>query len=197
MGVFYLTKYLSYMKIVISDNQYSLLKESVAIKNIEGIKNHWKNKLKKGEQIRFNKEDLEFWGITTRQEKFYAQTAFQQLVGDEVFTKKFIKNLLNKTFSTKDFNDRINIGGYDFEWIITEMEYRDFDFYLYGKTLPGGTVTLMDGRHLSLDETTYDGDLYWEIQEEVNGVVQDCMDKIILPVTGYEVEVSSIVISEE
>ena len=197
MGVFYLTKYLSYMKIVISDNQYSLLKESVAIKNIEGIKNHWKNKLKKGEQIRFNKEDLEFWGITTRQEKFYAQTAFQQLVGDEVFTEKFIKNLLNKTFSTKDFNDRINIGGYDFEWIITEMEYRDFDFYLYGKTLPGGTVTLMDGRHLSLDETTYDGDLYWEIQEEVNGVVQDCMDKIILPVTGYEVEVSSIVISEE
>jgi hypothetical protein len=185
------------MKIVISDNQYSLLKESVAIKNIEGIKKYWKNKLKKGEQIRFNKEDLEFWGITTRQEKFYAQTAFQQLVGDEVFTKKFIKNLLNKTFSTKDFNDIINIGGYDFEWIITEMEYRDFDFYLYGKTLPGGTVTLMDGRHLSLDETTYDGDLYWEIQEEVNGVVQDCMDKIILPVTGYEVEVSSIVISEE
>jgi hypothetical protein len=197
VGVFYLTKYLSYMKIVISDNQYSLLKESVAIKNIDGIKNHWKNQLKKGKKIRFDKEDLEFWGITTRQEKFYAQTAFQQLVGDEVFTKKFIKNLLNKTFSTKDFNDIINIGGYDFEWIITEMEYRDFDFYLYGKTLPGGTVTLMDGRHLSLDETTYDGDLYWEIQEEVNGVVQDCMDKIILPVTGYEVEVSSIVISEE
>ena len=197
MGVFYLTKYLSYMKIVISDNQYSLLKESVAIKNIEVIKKYWKNKLKKGEQIRFNKEDLEFWGITTRQEKFYAQTAFQELVGDEVFTEKFIKKLLNKTFSTKDFNDIINIGGYDFEWIITEMEYRDFDFYLYGKTLPGGTVTLMDGRHISLDEATNDEDLYWEIQEEVNGVVQDCMDKIILPVTGYEVEVSSIVISEE
>ena len=197
MGVFYLTKYLSYMKIVISDNQYSLLKESVAIKNIEGIKKYWKNKLKKGEQIRFNKEDLEFWGITTRQEKFYAQTAFQQLVGDEVFTKKLIKNLLNKTFSTKDFNDIINIGGYDFEWIITEMEYRDFDFYLYGKTLPGGTVTLMDGRYLSLDEATNDEDLYWEVQEEVNGVVQDCMNEIILHATGYEVEVSSIIISEE
>ena len=185
------------MKIIISDNQYSLLKESVAIKNIDGIKKYWKNKLKKGEQIRFNKEDLEFWGITTRQEKFYAQTAFQQLVGDEVFTEKFIKRLLNKTFSTKDFNDIINIGGYDFEWIITEMEYRDFDFYLYGKTLPGGTVTLMDGRHLSLDEATNDEDLYWEIQEEVNGVVQDCMDKMILHATGYEVEVSSIIISEE
>ena len=197
MGVFYLTKYLSYMKIVISDNQYSLLKESVAIKNIDGIKKYWKNKLKKGEQIRFNKEDLEFWGITTRQEKFYAQTAFQQLVGDEVFTEKFIKNLLNKTFSTKDFNDRINIGGYDFEWIITEMEYRDFDFYLYGKTLPGGTVNLMDGRHLSLDDATNDEDLYWEIQEEVSDVVLDCMDKIILPVTGNEVASVNLIISEE
>ena len=44
------------MKIIISDNQYSLLKESVAIKNIEGIKNHWKNQLKKGKKIRFDKD---------------------------------------------------------------------------------------------------------------------------------------------
>ena len=184
------------MKIVISDNQYSLLKESVAIKNIEGIKNHWKNQLKKGKKIRFDKEDLEFWGITTRQEKFYAQQAFRELVGDDEFTKKFIKKLIGKTFSTKDFSEKI-VGGYDFEWVITGMEYRDYDFYLNGKTLPGGTVNLMDGRHLSLDDATNDGTMYWEIQEEVNGVVQDCMDKIILPVTGYEVEVSSIVISEE
>ena len=184
------------MKIIISDNQYSLLKESVAIKNIEAIKNHWKNQLKKGKKIRFDKDDLELWGITKTSDKIRTQIAFQEIVGDEVFAKNLIKPLLNKTFSTKDFNDR-TVGGYDFEWIITQMVYNDFDFYLYGKTLPGGTVTLMDGRHLSLDETTYDGDLYWEIQEEVNGVVQDCMDKIILPVTGYEVEVSSIVISEE
>ena len=196
MGVFYLTKYLSYMKIVISDNQYSLLKESVAIKNIEGIKKYWKNKLKKGEQIRFNKEDLEFWGITTRQEKFYAQQAFRELVGDDEFTKKYIKKLIGKTFSTKDFSEKI-VGGYDFEWVITGMEYRDYDFYLNGKTLPGGTVNLMDGRHLSLDDATNDEDLYWEIQEEVSDVVLDCMDKIILPVTGNEVASVNLIISEE
>ena len=184
------------MKIIISDNQYSLLKESVAIKNIEGIKKYWRNQQKKGEQIRFNKEDLEFWGITTRQEKYYAQAAFRELVGDDAFTKKFIKTLIGKPLSTKDFSEKI-VGGYDFEWVITDMEYRDYDFYLYGKTLPGGTVTLMDGRHLSLDEAANDEDLYWEIQKEIEGVVQDCMDKIILPVTGYEVEVTSIVISEE
>jgi len=180
------------MKIVISDNQYSFLKESVAIKNIEGIKKYWKNKLKKGEQIRFNKEDLEFWGITTRQEKFYAQTAFQELVGDEVFTEKFIKKLLNKTFSTKDFNDIINIGGYDFEWIITQMVYNNFDFHLYGKILPGGSVTLIDGRYLSLNDALEDGDMWWEIESEVKDVAEDCMNEIILPFTGYQVEVSLI-----
>lgn len=185
------------MKIIISDNQYSLLKEAhVAIKNIEGIKKYWRNQQKKGEQIRFNKEDLDFWGITTRQEKFYAQQAFRELVGDEVFTKKFIKQLISKTFSTKDFDDRFT-GGYDFEWVITHMEYRDYDFYLYGKTLHGGTVTLMDGRHISLSEGINDEDLGWEIQEEIKDVVQDCMDEIILPVTGNEVIVPYLTISEE
>ena len=185
------------MKIVISEHQFNLINESDFNRNIAALEKHWRKQLNSGKQIRFDKDELEMWGITKRSDKIRTQILFQELVGDEDFTKKVIKDLMNRKFSTKDFNDRINIGGYDFEWIITEMEYRDFDFYLYGKTLPGGTVTLMDGRHLSLDEATNDGTMYWEIQEEVNGVVQDCMDKIILPVTGYEVEVSSIVISEE
>ena len=77
------------------------------------------------------------------------------------------------------------------------MEYRDFDFYLYGKTLPGGTVTLMDGRHLSLKDALENEDIGYEIQDEVNGVVQDCMNSIILPMTGYEVEIPIVFIDEE
>ena len=139
------------MKIIISDNQYNLIKESVAIKNIEAIKNHWKNQLKKGKKIRFDKDDLEYWGITKTSDRIRTQIAFQEIVGDEVFAKNLIKPLLNKTFSTKDFNDR-TVGGYDFEWIITQMVYNDFDFHLYGKILPGGSVTLIDGRYLSLND---------------------------------------------
>lgn len=185
------------MKILISDNQYSLLKEThVAIKNIEGIKKYWRNQQKKGKQIRFNKEDLEFWGINTRQEKYYAQAAFRELVGDEKFTKKFIKTLIGKTFSTEDFDEKI-VGGYDFEWVITDMEYRDYDFYLYGKTLPGGTVTLMDGRYLSLNEAIKDEDLGWEIKEEIKDAVLDCMDQIVLPVTGNEIISIDLKISQE
>ena len=79
------------------------------------------------------------------------------------------------------------------------MNYQDFDFFLYGQTLPGGTVSLimMDGRHLSLKEALEDEDIGYEIQEEVNSVVQDCMNEIILPATGYDVEVPVIYIAEE
>jgi hypothetical protein len=77
------------------------------------------------------------------------------------------------------------------------MEYRDYDFYLYGKTLPGGTVILMDGRHLSLKEAIKDKDLGWEIQEEIKDVVLECMDEIVLPVTGNEIISIGLKISQE
>lgn len=184
------------MKVLISNRQFNLLKESFAQKQLDAIEKYWRNELKKGNEIRFEEDELSDWGIEKRSDKIQAQIKFQELVGDEVFTKKFIKNLLNKTFSTKDFSDRI-VGGFDFEWVITYMEYRDYDFFLYGKTLPGGSVSLMNGRHLSLVEALEDLNLSYEIQEEVNDVVQDCMNSIILPITGYDVEVPLIIIDEE
>ena len=188
------------MKLLISSQQFNLLKstvtESDVHRNIEAIKKNWKSELKKGNQIRFDKDELEYWGIVKTSDKIHAQLAFQTLVGDEEFAKKFINKLLNKTFSTKDFSDRI-VGGYDFEWIITQMNYQDFDFFLYGQTLPGGTVSMMNGRNLTLIEALEDEDIGWEIQEEVNDVVQDCMNEIILPATGYDVEVPVIYIAEE
>ena len=56
---------------------------------------------------------------------------------------------------------------------------------------------MMNGRHLSLVEALEDLDISYEIQEEVNDVVQDCMNSIILPITGYDVEVPLIIIDEE
>lgn len=184
------------MKIIISESQFNLLNESEVYKNIESLIKRWKNQLKKGKQIRFEKDDLEFWGITKNHDIRRTQLLFQDLVGDEDFAKKVINDLMNKKFSTKNFSNRI-VGGYNFEWIITYMEYRDYDFFLYGKTLPGGTVTMMDDRNLTLVEALEDSDIAYEIQEEVNDVVQDCMNSIILPITGYDVEVPLIIIDEE
>jgi hypothetical protein len=184
------------MKIIISEHQFNLINESNVNRNITALEKHWRKKLNSGKQIRFDKDELEMWGITKRSDKIHAQLAFQKLVGDEDFTKKVINNLMNKKFSTKDFSNRI-VGGFDFEWIITQMNYQDFDFFLYGQTLPGGTVSMMDGRNLTLVEALEDENIGYEIQQEVNDVVQDCMNEIILPATGYDVEVPVIYIAEE
>ena len=177
-------------------NEQQTLNESEVYKNIEKLIKHWKNQLKKGKQIRFERDDLEFWGITKNHDRRRTQLLFQELVGDEDFAEKIINDLMNKKFSTKDFSDKIT-GGYDFEWVINDMRYQDYDFFLYGKTLPGGTVSMMDGRNLSLVEALEDSYIAYEIQEEVNDVVQDCMNSIILPITGYDVEVPLILIDEE
>ena len=184
------------MKVLISNRQFNLLKESFAQKQLDAIEKYWRNELKKGNQIRFEEDELSDWGIEKRSDKIQAQIKFQELVGDEDFTKKVINDLMNKKFSTKDFSDRI-VGGFDFEWVITDMEYRDYDFFLYGKTLPGGSVSIMDGRHFSLKDALENEDIGYEIQDEVNGVVQDCMIKIILPITGYSVIVPMVYIDEE
>lgn len=166
--------------------------------SVLSLEKYWKKKLERGENITYDEDELKYFGITTRQYEHYARFKFQDLVGGEEFFEKFIKTLMDKTFSTKDFGERL-VGGYDFEWVITDMEYRDYDFFLYGKTLPGGTVSMImtDGRNLTLQEALEDEDIGWEIQEEVNDVVQDCMNEIILPVTGYDVTIPLINISEE
>ena len=46
------------MKIIISESQFNLLNESEVYKNIESLIKHWKIQLKKGKQIRFEKDDL-------------------------------------------------------------------------------------------------------------------------------------------
>jgi hypothetical protein len=184
------------MKILISKSQFNFLNESEVYKNIIALEKHWRKQLKSGKQIRFYDDELEMWGITKRTDKRRTQLLFQELVGDEVFAEKFINDLMNKKFSTKDFSDKI-VGGYDFEWIIDDVNYHDYDFFLYGKTLPGGSVSIMDGRNLSLQEALEDEDIGFEIQEEVNDVVENCLNTIILPITGYEVTVPLIYITEE
>ena len=164
--------------------------------SVLSLEKYWKKKLERGENITYDEDELKYFGITTRQYESYARFKFQDLVGGEEFFEKFIKTLMEKTFSTKDFSERL-VGGFDFEWVITDMEYRDYDFFLWGKTLLGGSVTIMDGRHLTFIDALEDEDIGYEIQDEVNDLVQDCMNEIILPITGYDVTVPLINIAEE
>ena len=163
---------------------------------IKAITKFWKSKLSKGEEITFNKDELEYFNITEFSPKLYAQEVFYDLMGGHDYTDKFIKGLLNKTFSTEDFNESIT-GGYNFKWVINNFEYQDFRYKLYGDALPGGTVEMMDGRTLNLDDACNHVDFGWEIQNEVNDVVQECMEEIIIPKTGAHIKVPLIIVPEE
>lgn len=163
---------------------------------IKAITKFWKSKLSKGEEITFNKDELEYFNITEFSPKLYAQEVFYDLMGGHDYTDKFIKGLLNKTFSTEDFNESIT-GGYNFKWVINNFEYQDFRYKLYGDALPGGTVEMMDGRTLNLDDACNHVDFGWEIQNEVNDVVKDCMRELIVPKTGAHIEVPLIIVPEE
>ena len=162
---------------------------------IKAITKFWKSKLSKGEKITFNKDELEYFNITEFSPKLHAQEVFYDLMGGHDYTDKFIKELLNKTFSTEDFNERIT-GGYNFKWVINDFEYQDFRYKLYGEALPGGTVEMMDGRILNLDDACNHVDFGWEIQNEVNDVVKDCMKELIVPKTGAHIEVPLIIVPE-
>lgn len=170
------------MKIFITDRQRRLiLKESKD--NLKGLFSHWEKQLSKGKQIRFDKDELEYWGINTVNSKGIAQMEFRKLVGGNRFANKVISSLIGKEFSTKDFDKEL-IGDYDFKWIIDEFGSPTF---LYGSILPGGSVALGDGRILSLSEAMDDEDIGWEIKNEMFWVVRDCMNSIVVPITGRHI----------
>jgi hypothetical protein len=77
------------MKVIITEKQYSLIKESHPNKGISAIIKYWKKELEKGNEIRLNRDELELWAISKFTDQLHAQTAFQELVGDEVFAEKF------------------------------------------------------------------------------------------------------------
>ena len=169
------------MKIIITEQQLRLITESE--NNLDGIISYWKKQLSNGERILFDKDELEYWGIDTNQTKSIAQMEFRKLVGGYDFHNKVISSFIGKEFSTKDFDKKL-FGGYDFKWVIDEFDSPSF---LYCSLLPGGSVSLSDGRTLSLLEALKNKNINWEIKNEISLVVKDCMNSIILPITGRHI----------
>lgn len=163
---------------------------------IKTITKYWKSKLNKGEDMTFNKDELEYFNITEFSPKLRAQEIFYELKGGHEYTTNFIDGLLNKTFSTESFEERI-VGGYIFEWVITDYIYEDWKYKLRGEVLPGGTVEMMNGKTLNLDDAVNHEYFGNDIENEIVDVVRDCMEVVITPKTGAFVRVPTMLILEE
>jgi hypothetical protein len=181
------------MKIIITESQMKMVVENS--KNPTRISDilisMWDEQTKEEGHPTFDEDVLKYLGI----EKWtvindYAEF-FNDYIGGEEKTMKIIDKLSINNFSTKDFPEKL-VGGYDFEWRISDVYVRDSEIYLSAQVSEGGMVSLMNGKTERLDDAIADSDVGWEIQNEVESTIQNCLNELIYPRTGIKVDVNYV-----
>ena len=159
------------------------------------LKQIWDKEKKEKGYATFDDDLLKYFGITFPKQGSTLsdyEELFNDYIGGWKKTIEFIQDLsILHTFSTKDFPKKI-VGGYDFEWRVSDESIKDLIIYLEAEISEGGTVDLMDGRHLSLDDAIEDNDIGYEIQNEITEVIQECMNYIIYPRTAMTVTINYV-----
>lgn len=142
----------------------------------------------------FDPDVLKYFGISThnnRKDIVMYEEFFSDYIGGEEKIREIINHIAINTFHTKDFPEK-TVGGYDFEWRISDVYVRDFEIYLSAQVSEGGMVSLMNGKTERLDDAIADSNVGWEIQNEVEGVIQDCMNDLTYPRTAVYVTVNYV-----
>lgn len=151
----------------------------------------WGKETKEKGYPTFDEDILKYFGIDKWTDIMEYGKFFNDYIGGEEKTMEIIDELSNNTFSTRYFPKRI-VGGYDFDWVITNVYVQDEIFYVEGQVLEGGSVTLMNGEYMTLEDALNDDEIGFEIQGEVLGVVHDCLNSLIYPRTGIKVTVDYV-----
>lgn len=92
---------------------------------------------------------------------------------------------IDKKFSIKDFG--VKTGGYDFNFMITDIDENDDIWNVYVKILDGHVTLIMtdDGETYDLwDSDLWQQDFWWEIQGEISDVIYD----ILAPFTPIQID---------
>ena len=178
------------MKIIITESQMKMVvensKKPTRISDI--LISMWDEQTKEEGHPTFDEDVLKYLGI----DKWtvindYAEF-FNDYIGGEEKTMKIIDKLSINNFSTKDFPGKLS-GGYDFDWRISNSYKKDDVYFIECQVSDGGSVTLMGGRHMTLEDAINHEDMGYEIQEEVSDVIQDCLNELIYPRTGIMVDI--------
>ena len=172
----------------INENQQKFTKKSDIIKNM------WDKEKKEKGYATFDEDILQYFNITDHQSKYDYSTLFTEYIGGFDEALKIINKITMNNFNTKDFPKKI-VGGYDFKWRISHLAVQDDEVFMESEIDYGGTVTLIgDGRTITLDDATNNGDFWWEIESEIRDVIEDCMNFLIKPKTGIKINVQYVTI---
>ena len=170
----------------INESQQKFTRKSDIIKNI------WDKEEEEKGYATFDEDILQYFNITDAQDKYNYATLFTDYIGgfDKAF--KIIDKITMNDFNTKDFPKKI-VGGYNFEWRISNLGVKDGEVLMESEIANGGTVTLIgDGRTVTLYDAIRNNDYGWEIESEVREVVEDCMNFLIRPKTGIKIGVQYV-----
>jgi hypothetical protein len=104
--------------------------------------------------------------------------------------------LMDRTFDTNDYNF---VGGYDFRFKpqLDNSYEEDNTFFVNCPVESDGKVTLIaDGLTHLLSKVEENEDLWWEIESEIRGVIDDILYREVTKKTGIMVDVNMCWIKE-
>ena len=185
------------MKIIITESQYKILenytqKDEVA-KNI--LFKIWQSELDSNGEIEFNPNVVDYINYEP-QGRLKIYEMYRDFLGgwDKMIEKSY--ELMGRTFDTMDYDFR---GGYDFRFTVQgNNDYEeDNTTFVDCPVESDGKVTLItDGETHLLKDVEENEELWWEVESEIRGVIDDILYREVTKKTGIMVDVNTCWIKE-
>ena len=185
------------MKIIITESQYKILenytqKDEVA-KNI--LFKIWQSELDSNGEIEFNPNVVDYINYEP-QGRLKIYEMYRDFLGgwDKMIEKSY--ELMGRTFDTMDYDFR---GGYDFRFTVQgNNDYEeDNTTFVDCPVENDGKVTLItDGETHLFKDVEENAELWWEVESEIRGVIDDILYREVTKKTGIMVDVNTCWIKE-
>jgi hypothetical protein len=184
------------MKIIITESQYKILESQQDDERVvrNALHTIWQDELDSTGEIDFDPKIANYINYKPigKVREFY--TDF--LGGwDKMIIKSY--QLMDRTFDTMDYDFR---GGYDFRFRIKgHSDYEEDYMTLVDCSIESdGKVTLImtDGQTHLLKDLEENEDLWWEVESEIRGLIEDILYQEVTKKTGINVEVNMCWIKE-
>ena len=188
------------MKIIITERQYKILEsqqddERVVINALYTI---WQDELDSTGEIDFDPKIVDYMSYEP-QGRLKIYEMYRDFLGGwgKMVDKSY--ELMGRSFDTMDYDFS---GGYDFRFSIQEsLSNNDYEedntIFVNCPVESDGKVTLItDGETHLLSKVEENEDLWWEVESEIKGVIDDILYREVTKKTGIMVDVNMCWIKE-
>ena len=181
------------MKYIISESQYRKMNNDVSSDTLKKVSTNWfKKQISRGEDPHIDGSLLMFLGSKPMDSTFvYIMDSIENFLGPETSYKVGLKRS-KKTFDTNNYPDIT--GGYSFKFNLNLEEFDGTQYLFNVNVLPDAEVTLVmtdDTTHKIKDIINHE-DIGWEIESEMNDVIDGIMIREICFYTGFFTTINKV-----